>query len=160
MFRVSPLATTSHPLVAEQDLGEFYARSAVRIILQASGTGDGAIPSKLRNLLAAGVPVFLVSDEDSEAALLLDRAGDAAGYRAGRYDGEDISGRLGAFLARCATSRAERASRQRLFVEQSFGLAPVVGDITGSWSCEVNSDSVRRAYCCKCRARNTPRSVA
>lgn len=118
------------PLVPSSQLAELYSRCAIQIIPQASGTGDGAIPSKLPNLLAAGVPVFLVSDAHSEAALLIEQAGEGAGCRVGRYDGEDVLSQFGDFLGRVAIqSRQDRVARYRRFVEESFGVAAVVADV-------------------------------
>jgi colanic acid biosynthesis glycosyl transferase WcaI len=60
-----------HDLVPEGQLTELYDRSAVQIIPQAEGTGAGAFPSKLPNLLAHGVPVFAICDNDSELTKII-----------------------------------------------------------------------------------------
>lgn len=57
-----------HDLVPEENLMELYRRSTVQLIPQATGTGAGAFPSKLPNLLVAGVAVFAICDHDSELA--------------------------------------------------------------------------------------------
>jgi colanic acid biosynthesis glycosyl transferase WcaI len=57
-----------HELVPDEQLAELYERSTVQVIPQVRGTGPGAFPSKLPNLLAAGVPVFAMCDRDSELA--------------------------------------------------------------------------------------------
>src|SRR5665213_2398700 len=63
-----------HPLVAEQDLEELYARSAIQVIPQADGTEAAALPSKLPNLLAAGVHLLAICNEDSEVGRLIQQA--------------------------------------------------------------------------------------
>lgn len=55
-----------HDLVPESRLFELYAYSDIQIVPQAEGTGAGAFPSKLPNLIAAGVPVLAICDKGSE----------------------------------------------------------------------------------------------
>ena len=64
-----------HPLVEERDLEELYRRSAIQMIPQAEKTEAGALPSKLPNLLAAGVFIFAITSPESEVARLLEEAG-------------------------------------------------------------------------------------
>ncbi|HET9088240.1 MAG TPA: glycosyltransferase [Acidobacteriaceae bacterium] len=64
-----------HPLVEEQNLVELYARSAIQVIPQAEGTEAAALPSKLPNLLAAGVQVLAICRLGSEVERLLREAG-------------------------------------------------------------------------------------
>jgi colanic acid biosynthesis glycosyl transferase WcaI len=119
-----------HPLVPEQALGELYQRSSIQILPQAKGTGDGALPSKLPNLIAAGVPVFAISDPDSEAATLLEQAGPEAGLRVGEFAGEPVFNSFFTFLQRVrGESRAERMQRQRAFVDHAFGVDATARDI-------------------------------
>jgi len=60
-----------HPLVDEGLLPELLLRSTVQVIPQESGTSDGSLPSKLPNLLAAGVKVLCITDPDSELGRIL-----------------------------------------------------------------------------------------
>jgi len=60
-----------HDLVPEYVLDELFRRSTMQIIPQAKGTGAGAFPSKLPNLLSKGVPVFAICDEGSELSTIL-----------------------------------------------------------------------------------------
>jgi glycosyltransferase involved in cell wall biosynthesis len=60
-----------HDLVPEEQLTELYARSSVQLIPQAHGTESSSLPSKLPNLLAAGVQTVALCSETSEAAALL-----------------------------------------------------------------------------------------
>jgi colanic acid biosynthesis glycosyl transferase WcaI len=64
-----------HPLVAEQDLAELYARSAIQIIPQAGGTESAALPSKLPNLLAAGVHLLAICSAGSEVERMIQMSG-------------------------------------------------------------------------------------
>lgn len=64
-----------HGLLPEEQLCEMYARSAVQLVPQAPGTEKGSLPSKLPNLLAAGVQVLAIGSPGSEVATLLHKAG-------------------------------------------------------------------------------------
>lgn len=81
-----------HSLVAEQDLEELYARSAIQIIPQAEGTEAAALPSKLPNLLAAGVHLLAICGDDSEVGRLIQQAG--TGCIVERWDEELFLTRL------------------------------------------------------------------
>jgi glycosyltransferase involved in cell wall biosynthesis len=67
-------AVRFHDLVPEEQLVELYARSTVQLIPQAPGTESGSLPSKLPNLLAAGVQIVALCSEASEVANLLHEA--------------------------------------------------------------------------------------
>jgi hypothetical protein len=117
-----------HALVAEEELGELYARSSVQIIPQAGGTADGALPSKLPNLLAAGVPIFAICEEDSDVARIVAAAG--AGVTADSFCGSETMQRFDALLVDAPLeSRATRIERCRPFVERHFGVDRVVEEI-------------------------------
>jgi putative colanic acid biosynthesis glycosyltransferase WcaI len=64
-----------HPLVAERDLAALYARSAIQIIPQADGTESAALPSKLPNLLAAGVHLLAICGAGSEVERMIQMSG-------------------------------------------------------------------------------------
>lgn len=64
-----------HGLVPEEQLAELYARSAIQIIPQAKGTETGSLPSKLPNLIAAGVQILTFCSPGSEVGKLLKEAG-------------------------------------------------------------------------------------
>lgn len=98
-----------HPLVKESDLEELYARSTIQLIPQAERTEAGALPSKLPNLLAAGVFVVAITSPESEVARLLHEAG--TGTIVERWD-------EGLFLLRLEealdkTNKVSAAERQR-----------------------------------------------
>ncbi|MEO7004557.1 MAG: glycosyltransferase [Acidobacteriaceae bacterium] len=109
-----------HPLVEEQDLKELYARSAIQIIPQAEGTEAAALPSKLPNLLAAGVHLLAICGVESEVGRLIQQAG--TGTIAERWE-EDL------FLTRLDESleivRRETAAVRRARVEPLMDLFSV-----------------------------------
>ena len=118
-----------HPLVAEQDLAELYARSAIQIIPQAEGTESAALPSKLPNLLAAGVHLLAICSSGSEVERMIRMAG--TGSIATRWD-EDL------FLTRLDEAlevvRRESASARRARVEpilDRFSITNMVRLATG-----------------------------
>jgi colanic acid biosynthesis glycosyl transferase WcaI len=101
-----------HPLVAEQELEELYARSAIQIIPQAEGTEVAALPSKLPNLLAAGVHLLAICSEDSEVGRLIQQAG--TGSIVEQWDREIFLTRLNEALE---IVRREASSERRARVE-------------------------------------------
>lgn len=106
-----------HPLVAERDLEELYARSAIQIIPQAEGTEAAALPSKLPNLMAAGVRLLAICGENSEAARLIRRAGTGAIVE--RWDLELFLARLDEALD---VVRREPAAARRTRIEPLLHL--------------------------------------
>ncbi len=62
-----------HDLVPEENLPELFNKSTVQVIPQASGTGAGAFPSKLPNLLAHGVPIYTICDKGSELDVMINK---------------------------------------------------------------------------------------
>lgn len=61
-----------HDLVPERDLRELYLRSHVQIISEKAGLSKGAVPSKLPNLLAIGVPILYIGEKDSDVWKLIE----------------------------------------------------------------------------------------
>jgi len=109
-----------HPLVAEQDLPELYAHSAIQIVPQAVGTEAGALPSKLPNLLAAGVYLLGICGADSEVGRIIQQAG--TGSVVERWDRELFLTRLGSALE---IVRREPTSVRRARVAPLLGLFSV-----------------------------------
>jgi glycosyltransferase involved in cell wall biosynthesis len=63
-----------HDLVAEDDLYELYLRSHIQVIPEKIGFSNGAVPSKLPNLLAAGVPILYIGEKNSDIRQFIDGA--------------------------------------------------------------------------------------
>ena len=118
-----------HPLVPEQDLAELYARSAIQIIPQAEGTESAALPSKLPNLLAAGVHLLAICSSGSEVERMIQLAG--TGSIATRWDEDLFLMRLNEALG---VVRRESASTRRARVEpllDRFSVTNMVRLATG-----------------------------
>jgi colanic acid biosynthesis glycosyl transferase WcaI len=60
-----------HDLVDEADLKELYARSTIQVLPQVQAASGACFPSKLPNLLAAGVPVLAICDPHSDLASII-----------------------------------------------------------------------------------------
>lgn len=115
-------------LVEENDLPELLARSSVQIIPQKTGTADGAFPSKLPNLLAAGVPVFAITEKESELYSVLKNSG--IGECSFTWENNEILPRLCAFLDRMGKqSHAERIAATREFVNKYFHVDSLIEEL-------------------------------
>lgn len=103
-----------HPLVEERDLAELYARSTIQLIPQAEKTEAGALPSKLPNLLAAGVYTLAITTPQSEVARLLREVG--TGSIVERWEEELFLQRLGEALlqAQAISATARRLQAKTL----------------------------------------------
>lgn len=77
-----------HDLAPESQLAELYARSDIQVVPQAEGTGAGAFPSKLPNLIASGVPVLAICDPESELARIIRET--VAGIAVPGWDVEEL----------------------------------------------------------------------
>ena len=110
-----------HDLVPEKNLYELYLRSDVQVIPQKESTGDGAIPSKLPNILCAGTPVFSISDSGSELAKIIESSG--IGYAAYTWDPEKLSGDMLQFLQKASLNDHEKRQREvASFVDTNFTI--------------------------------------
>jgi colanic acid biosynthesis glycosyl transferase WcaI len=119
-------------LVPEEVLPELYWRSTVQILPQAKGTGHGALPSKLPNLIAAGVPVFAICDADSEVAVLLQQLGESAGCFVDGFDAPGLMDRFDECVrALNSEPRHERMARNAPEVRRLFHVEPLVNSIVG-----------------------------
>jgi colanic acid biosynthesis glycosyl transferase WcaI len=114
-----------HDLVPDENLAELYQRSTVQLIPQAEGTGSGAFPSKLPNLLATGVPVFAICDLDSELAQVVRESG--CGRATNSQDPVRLAQEILDF-ARLSASEdpAERKGRLSRYVAEKCGLTPLI----------------------------------
>lgn len=110
-----------HALVPDEQLAELYERSTVQVIPQVTGTGPGAFPSKLPNLLAAGVPVFAMCDRNSELAEVIRES--QAGIAIDNTDLDVWVEQMEQFLIRVGqTPHAVFRSRARDYVYKKFNL--------------------------------------
>ncbi len=132
-----------HPLVAEQELAELYARSAIQIIPQSEGTESAALPSKLPNLLAAGVHLLAICSKGSEVERMIRVAG--TGSIATRWDEELFLAKLDEALE---VVRREPASVRRARVQpllDQFSITNMVRLATGEKAMSDAATSKREA---------------
>ncbi len=119
-----------HDLVPEKMLGELYKRSSVQIIPQAEGTGAGAFPSKLPNLLNAGVPVFAICDSDSELSSVVNETG--IGKAVHEWEMDLCIREMNQFLESIRSeSHDDRYKRAKEYIERKFNVEHVVDTIVG-----------------------------
>jgi colanic acid biosynthesis glycosyl transferase WcaI len=117
-----------HDLVPEEALEELYARSDVQVIPQAPGTESGAFPSKLPNLIASGVPLFVISSEVSEIAAIIEEAN--AGTVVGGTDIAAWTEAMHRLLADLkARPRKERRAAAAEYVERHFNIEALLADL-------------------------------
>lgn len=117
-----------HDLVPTEQLFELYARSDVQIIPQVLNTSDGSLPSKLPNLLAAGVPVFVICEKGSELGDLVIQA--RAGVVANTWDKDELAGQFRFYKNELAAeSKHDRRIRLQAFVKSKFSINYVVESI-------------------------------
>jgi len=117
-----------HDLVAEESLSELFYRSTLHVIPQKSGTADAAFPSKLPNILAAGVPIFAITDDNSELSRLVNDSG--IGKSCSTWDRDVVIPLLLEFLNH--TERMLRVDNQlnvKDFVDHFFSVEKVIDEI-------------------------------
>ncbi len=119
-----------HPLVEERDLPELYARSTIQIIPQAEKTEAGALPSKLPNLLAAGVYVLAITTAESEVARLLREAN--TGSIVERWEESLFFTRLDEALRQAQAISADARQMQAQSVLRRCTVENMVQQIVGS----------------------------
>jgi len=117
-----------HDLVPESHVKSLYLHSDVQVLPQAEGTSAGAFPSKLPNLLASGVPVFIICDDNSEVSNLLTGIGSV--HLEHTWNVDELSMRLLEYLDIVAQqSHRERIEMNRELIEESFGVQKLVQTI-------------------------------
>jgi colanic acid biosynthesis glycosyl transferase WcaI len=104
-----------HSLIAEQDLYELYLRSHIQVIPEKVGFSEGAIPSKLPNLMASGVPILYIGQRDSDVWKIVQET--HAGLCAHGWDFENLNGLVDRLL-RDGLNRSHL--ERRLAFQQKF----------------------------------------
>jgi colanic acid biosynthesis glycosyl transferase WcaI len=64
-----------HNLIRDKDLPELYRRSDIQVIPERIGFSQGAMPSKLPNILICGVPVLYIGQKDSDVWQVIQSTG-------------------------------------------------------------------------------------
>jgi len=117
-----------YDLVPEDHLSDLYARSDVQVVPQAEGTGAGAFPSKLPNLIAAGVPVLAICDTDSELARVIVETG--AGEAISGWDFQELRRALDSLLRHSAeVSREHRKAGAKKHIRDKFNINKLIESI-------------------------------
>lgn len=117
-----------HDLVEEQDLPELFSRSDIQVVPQLFGTSEAALPSKLSNLIAAGVPVLAICDEGSETGRIVLEA--QAGTVVHSWAPEAVAAAAVSLLDGTSDqSREDRKLNAAGFVAKHFSLQNLVDDI-------------------------------
>lgn len=120
-----------HDLVAEINLPELFLRSTLHIIPQKTGTADAAFPSKLPNIIAAGVPVFAITDDGSELSRLVSKSG--IGKSCSSWDRNVVVPLLSEFLNNIRKiHRTDNQKKVHNFVNQYFSIENVIDAILNS----------------------------
>jgi colanic acid biosynthesis glycosyl transferase WcaI len=117
-----------HELVPVEQLAELYSRSDMQIIPQAINNSEGSLLSKLPNLLAAGVPVFVICESGSELGDLVNEAN--AGVVANTWDITRLVGEFESYRNKLsAESKHDRRMRLQAFVKSKFSIDSVVESV-------------------------------
>jgi len=117
-----------HDLVSEEELYELYMRSDLQIVPEAKGTAQGAIPSKLPNLIKAGVAIFAICEAESDIAKILKHSGIGCSIHSWKI--EEILPALSYFIDVSAQkSHKYRQQMTKDFVGRNFSIDRVVREI-------------------------------
>lgn len=125
------IGVSFHDLVPSSQLSTLYSRSFVQIIPQAFGTSDGSLPSKLPNLLAAGVPIFAICEPASDLGILVHSFG--AGCVCHSWNPHDL---VDTFLCSwpvfTCESHEERRQRYQPMIDREFGIDSIINQIVSA----------------------------
>ncbi len=117
-----------HALVPEQFLGELFKRSDIQVIPQAPGTSMGAFPSKLPNIIAAGVPIFAICDERSELSEVIRNTG--TGIVAHSWNIEYLIGEINQLIdSNEDLTRDQIQRRAGYHIEKYFNIKQIINII-------------------------------
>jgi glycosyltransferase involved in cell wall biosynthesis len=120
-----------HDLVPEENLFELYLRSDVQVIPQKHDTGEGAIPSKLPNILSAGVPVFSISDPESELSKIVKESG--IGEHSNSWDTNEVVQQLSDFIDKSGkNTHQDRQKIIKSYVKNNFSIDKLIMTIISS----------------------------
>lgn len=139
-FNVSRLRF--HDLVPNNNLAELYKRSTVQIIPQVEGSGSGAFPSKLVNILALNTPVFAICDSRSELASILLK------YRCGDFsdshDAKCVALSLIGYLKRVSNQNyLSKHSAAADFIERECSVESLISYINVNFFSKSNPAAVK-----------------
>ncbi|CAB5084861.1 hypothetical protein D3OALGA1CA_1449 [Olavius algarvensis associated proteobacterium Delta 3] len=114
-----------HDLVPEKNLYELYLKSDIQVIPQKFGMSDGAIPSKLPNIISAGTPIFSISEFGSEVSNLVEESG--IGFCSHSWNIEKLVKDLNTFICKIDNEpNIERKKFLKNFVEKNFNVERII----------------------------------
>ena len=114
-----------HNLVSEKQLSELYERSDMQIIPQLLNTSEGSLPSKLPNILAAGVFLFVISDSGCELENIVNLSN--AGVVSNTWNIDELASLFHSFYYNnIKESKVDRKIRLSQFVKSEFNIDFVV----------------------------------
>ncbi|MBN1548326.1 MAG: glycosyltransferase [Syntrophaceae bacterium] len=117
-----------HDLVPEDCLSDLYACSDIQVVPQAEGTGAGAFPSKLPNLIASGVPVLAICDRESDLARVILETG--AGEAVSGWDFQELCRALDSLLQNGAEiPRMHRQAIAETYIREKFNIDRLIASI-------------------------------
>ena len=117
-----------HDLVDEEQLQELYQRSDVQILPQRAGTSKGSLPSKLPNLIVAGVRVLAITDESSELESILSTVDGAIVINS--WSENDFVSALNSVL-NDSSSQIDRRSNNAALIRDKFSTEALVEAVLG-----------------------------
>ena len=118
-----------HDLANLKDLPELYFRSDVQIVPQREGTSKGSLPSKLPNLIAAGVKIMTITDAGSELVEILSKVEGARVINS--WDKSDFVNGLKALINDSILPQERRELNKNL-LDEKFSTDALVAEIFGS----------------------------
>ena len=119
-----------HDFIPEQQLYELYLRSHIQVIPEKPGFANGAFPSKLPNLLAAGVPVLYIGQRDSDVCRMIH--GTDAGLCAEGWDFANLNDLVDQLLLEGGKrSHADRRQAFNASLKSCFSIDPLVKELVG-----------------------------
>lgn len=117
-----------HNLVSELQLAELYERSDIQIIPQLLHTSEGSLPSKLPNIIAAGVSLFVISDAGSELEDFVISSN--AGVVSNTWNIDELESLFLSFMGNIfKESKSDRKIRLSQFAKSKFNIDFVVEEI-------------------------------
>lgn len=131
---IAGTAVQFHDLVCESDLEELYARSTVQVLPQVHAASGACFPSKLPNILSAGVPVLAICDPLSDLARVVIQT---AGAVADSWQTSALLVHLRKLLLQASTqSRQARQEAVKDILSSRFSLDPLLDSILSAAASE------------------------
>ncbi|MDD4352177.1 MAG: glycosyltransferase [Candidatus Gracilibacteria bacterium] len=120
-----------HDLAPEEALNDLYSCSDMQIIPHVLGASDAAFPSKVPNLLQAGVPIVAICDTDSELDTIIKQSG--CGLSINTWSSDILVKKILEYLVETSSqSHSQRRIHAQSFIEKHFTLNSLVDTILKS----------------------------